>query len=237
MAYGLVIFSSFYDAESNDEVCEENLGSIVTVQNTAGRRQTGNYGYVHTYYITGSQAIGPPTQGVITDTNIFVFSFAAGVDVAPNTETKLLVRKVSSTVYGHVKIGTDRLLRFYDKNDRQVGPASMTAIPTTGMQEVVIVFDGKTLSTVYIKVYFGDTEELAFDTGVTPANFWNDSNGQFFLGDSNNVGNKGFVLYSDDFIMRSSATANDAPHITAYPRLRGVGQMMTPPDSNATGDD
>ena len=236
MAYSLVTFWNFFDAESNDTTCEKHLGTNVAVQNTAGRQQTGSYGYSSNYNLTGSQVIGPGVQGVITATNIFVLSFAAGVDAAPSATAPIFVRKVSSSYYNHIILGTDRSLRFYDKNGNQVGSASITVIPTTGMQEVVVVFDGTTLSTVYIKVYFGDTEELAFDTGKTPDNFWDTSNGEFYFGDPNNGSDKNFVLYSDDVVIRSSSTAGDAPHLIAYPRLRGAGGITTPPTSVGTYD-
>ena len=224
MAFTLRTFWAFQDGESGDNTCERYLGTNVVV--TTSRKQTGTYGYSHDYTLTGSQAIGSTTQGQISGGRHLVVSFAAGVSAAPSAAANLFVRKVSDTYYNHVTIGTDRKLRFYDKGGNQVGSASTTLIPTTGVQEVHIVFDGMTLSTVYIKVYFGGTEELAFDTGLSWANFFDEGVGEFYLGDPNNTSDKGFVLYSDDVVIMESFVAGDAVHLTNYPRLRGIGRQI-----------
>ena len=240
MAYSIfdsVNYRGFGDAESGDKTCENNLTDNGFVQNTSGRQQTGSYGYRHDYTQLGSNFV-TTGQRIPTATDIVVLSFAAGVDAAPNAAGPIFGFRDAggALTYNHITLGTDRKLRFYDKNGTQVGPASTTLIPTTGMQEVHIVFDGKTLSTVYIKVYFGGTEELAFDTGITPANFWCLNQGFFFLGAFGNNTNKNFTLYTDDFIVRVSSTASDAPHLTAYPRLRGEGGNSTQPTSMGAYD-
>src|SRR3990167_1328385 len=155
-----------------------------------------------------------------------------GLSAAPSSEITLIVDAVGNKLVG---IGTDRKLYFYDKGGTQRGSASTTLIPTAGLQEITIFWDGLTLSTVWISVFFGASEELAFDTGVSYVNFFGNIVNQLDWGEILAAGtNRRAQLFADDLYGNRTTTAGDAPHLVAYPRHRGNGLIATPPDSEGT---
>jgi len=227
---------NYHSAEAQDLIAEAGLGySNLSIQST--RVATGARGFAHDYTTSGSPRIGP-SPGFPAAGELIAVSMFAGVDVAPTLEGSLwcLWEDSPAAVYRHIRVGTDRKVRIYDKNGVQRGPTSTTTIPTNaigGMREIVVFFDGLTLSTVWVSVFFDGVEELAFDTTLSWGNFF--ATGAFIgngYGDQTvPAGGYGFTLYTDDLATKRSVTAGDAPHLTAYPRLRGNGQMQTPPTS------
>lgn len=231
-----------YSAEIDDKDAA-NISSyvgVVAVTRQTTRVQTGAAGYDFDLSVNANRAVLAAARNLTLPGFVEVFQGYFGLDTAPTIATTLLC--VSSAATGttadfakFVEIGTDRKLRCYDKTGAQVGPTSTTLIPTTGLQEVTIVVNKLTLSTVYISVFFGGTEELAFDTGLTTANMFGQQ--YLFWGEPLGAANRGCHLYADDMTSRLTSTAADATHITAYPKFNIYGGVnLTSAGSYAAWD-
>lgn len=230
-------------AEPNDVTTERVGGGTppaISIQST--RVQSGTYGFkfphdgsilgnlvIQTYYDTALFSNDPRTA-------LWVLSGALGVSAAPSANIEIANIEIGANIYKMLWIDTNKKLRVSDYLGNLLNDASkMTAIPTTGMQEFHVVIDPLTLSTVYIKIYEDGVEKDAFDTGLTPTQFFS-SNTSATVGwrwGGNGI-NLGFIYYGDDLSVRFSTAAGDAPHLVAYPRFRGVGGSTTPPTSSGT---
>lgn len=228
----------YLNAGESQDAKTEGIQGNITIQSSYV--QTGTRGFDFNYTATGASYL---PANVFFGTQILVVSGALGVDTPPTSEMGVFTDLDFGEGGGHkryIRIGTDRKIKIYDKNGIQRGPSSTTLIPimppypSNTLQEFHVVFDGLTLPTVFVKVYFGGTEELAFDTGLSPSNFFaTGSNTQPNFGDGP-ASSLGAHMYADDLVARSSSLASDAPHLIAYPRLKGNGGMQTPPTSNGT---
>jgi hypothetical protein len=232
-------------AEQGGKVADtsyEDIDSAISLHGFFSRVQTGTRGFAidykiigggddHNRFIDGSETIAQ------SDNHIIACSFSVGLDAAPTTEIGIIGRALVTGLQSpeYVRIGTDRKIRIYDKDGVQRGDATASLIPTSGFQEVVVIFDWITLSTVWVVVFFGTTEELAFDTTVSPDDFfdWRSSSTTFRFGGEPQV-DSGCVAYLDDLVMRDSTVAGDAPHLTAYPRLRINGGRQQKSDANGS---
>lgn len=235
MTYGVQLFDGFHDAESQDDDAEQ-VGNLILVQNTSGRQQTGDYGFSFVYSVlsSGDVRMHPGVGAVLSVDRIIAVSAAWGLSTAPSKNIGIFGRNATSSVE-FVQINPNRQLEFFDQNGTLLA-TSTTTIPTTGMQEVHIFYDVLTTGHVFVKVYFGATEELAFDTGQSQSEFFDEGVGTWFFGGQFSGGNAGAVLYGDDLVIRLSTTAGDAPHSTDYPRMRGIGGISDqPPDADGTG--
>lgn len=223
-------FGWFHSGESQDATCEQ-LPANMVLQTT--RTQTGSRGFQHTLSTNNAQARLDGLYGVNDGSTLIACSGAIGLSAAPSSEMMLIHHSTNN--HKVVSIGTDRKLYFYANNGAQVGTASTNTIPTTGLQEVTIFFDGITLSTVWISVFFGTTQDISFDTGYSWADFFHGSIGQLYWGENLSGGvNRGADLFTDDLYIAKSSTAGDAPHLTAYPRPRGNGLANIATSSEGT---
>lgn len=233
----------FYTGESQGDACEQAPNSGASqIAATNAIAQTGNYciGFPTTSasakaWLRGSYHATAAAQ------YIDVLSGAFAVTAAPTTPIELVTSTTGATLPDvansyYVTIGTDRKIRIYDGIGNQHGTASTTLIPLSSggsMQEMHIVFDGLTLSTVYVKVYFGATEELAFNTGKVYEDFFAGGANRYLYWGEVPPSGRGATLYGDDLYMRRSDDSAEAPHLVRYPRFRGNGSIdATPPAAN-----
>ena len=225
----------FHSGESRDVVTEK-LPANMILQTT--RTQTGSRGFQHTLSTNNAQASLPGVTGINEfgkSWSLVGCSGAIGLSAAPSSEMMLLFNIGYSPVKKVVTIGTDRKLYFYAQDGTQVGTATTNTIPTTGLQEVTILFDAATTGIVWITVFFGTTQDVSFSTGYTYASFFGVFVGGLSWGEDLSGGvNRGADLFTDDLYIRRSETAGDAPHLSAYPRPRGNGLANIVPDSEGT---
>lgn len=164
-------------------------------------------------------------QAASTGFKLLAFRAYLGLDAAPSSEAALMYAKGGATaapVSGGITmvgISTGRALKFYDETGT-LHATSTTLIPTTGLQEVTIIYDGHTLSTVWLHVIFGTTLEISLNTGVSWDTFWPaTTDPAIYLGEALPAANRGCHIYADDVTSERSQSSGDAPHLVAYPRL------------------
>lgn len=228
-----------HSAEWDDldaDLITHNLG-IANVSTTNARSQTGSRCYALDLNGASKRALLHQLPARASSGQMKYLSCAVGLDVAPSSEMALVYAAAFTPSpppahHRHVRIGTDRKLRFYDKNNIQRGPASTGVIPTAGLQELCIAFDGLTLSTLWINVAFGTTWEAGFDTGITWADFFTDSRTLFWGDYLSAAEDRGCTLFIDDGVGQTTADSAEVPHIRQYERWRVNGAMR--PDGNGT---
>jgi len=238
VAWDLFYYKAFaysFEEDDKDAFTISQLVGVVNVTRQTSRVQTGAAGGDFDYSVNGNRPVlRTGALGELTDTTadrqVILRRGYFGLDVAPTSEAALLYISTDSTgVSGGTKLlcfGTDRKLRWYDKNGNQVGDASTTLLPTAGLQELTITINKATLSTVWLSLKFGTgaSEELAFDTGLTVTQMFA-TLGYLFWGEALGAGvNRGCHLYVDDLTSRNGAVA-ESPHLVAYPRLNIYGSV------------
>jgi len=145
------------------------------------------------------------------------------VDAGISSDIGLLTDGAQADTKKWLRIAAaDRKIKVCDYlGNIKASSTSQVSTNTAALTEIVAIFDVKTLSTVWVAVVIDGTEEIALDTGMTPAQF---GLGGVAFGDWSAAGsNMGAKLYSRYVIMRNTTTAGDAPHVAAYPRLKGAG--------------
>lgn len=221
-----------YGGEHNDKDAENAsvFMGVVDVSSSTTRVQTGARGNEHNLVGVSKKAVLQGGRALASTPAILVCSAAGGLSAAPAQAMGLLVGHTNegsaigtSGLKKLVQIGTDRLLRFYSAQavSTQVGWPSVTAIPTTGLQELMVVYDGLSHTTMWIHCAIGTAWELSFDTGLSWSAFWGGGTINVFWGDyTDGSTDHNVTLFTDDLIIANSTTAGDAPHLIAYPRLR-----------------
>jgi len=155
---------------------------------------------------------------------IGVVSAHIAVDAGISSDIGLLTDAAQASTKKWLRIAaSDRKIKICDYlGNIKASSTSQVSTNTAALTEVVAIFDAKTLSTVWVALVIDGTEEIALDTGLTPAQFANATADGF--GDWSAAGsNMGAKLYSRYAISRYTTTAGDAPHVAAYPRLKGAG--------------
>lgn len=247
MSYSIVDTIA-YSGESNDAQTER-LDTYLsgTTSNTVSTlfAQTGSRCEALDLSTNGNRAI--LLAGTLSvQGGIYAISMGVAVSTAPTSELGLVTGATATSgpsvgtasTRSYVRIGTDRKLYLYDKAGSPiVGGVSTSLVPTSGsMLEVAIFYDGLTNPiNTWIKMYVNGVEELAFATGQPIGNIFS-SLDYLFFGESLAAGtNRGCTPYVDDALITYSAVANDAPHITAYPRIRVAGCMTADAQGTLNG--
>ena len=219
-----------YSGEGDDKdfVTTSNRVGVVNVSRQTSRVQTGAGGLDFDLTTNGNRAVLFATN-ITASANIYVYRGYFGLDTAPTSEMALIYGSLTSTGASggesYVTIGTDRKLRLYDKSANLLLTSTAT-IPTTGLQEVTIIIDCKTLATVWVSFIFGATEDSYVDTGRTVSNMFTAGSESIFWGEAlDGSTNRGCHLYADDLTSRYTDQAGDAPHTVAYPRLNIYGAV------------
>lgn len=163
----------------------------------------------HYYSLSGDTLAG----------RIHVFSGLIRLSAAPTSDIALITDGSDRLI----RINTDRRIEIYDRNGNLLHTGSHQ-ISTTALERVTVFFDHATLSTVWVVCVIEDVEDFAFDSGLTPSEFWT---GDFRAGDT--LGSRGADLFGDDFARFHTDIAGDAPHLVRFPKFVGVGGYMRPP--------
>ena len=216
------------------------IGAVNVTPSTA-RPNTGSYGNDHDLSVNSNKGclrwgtIGNAASGY----KLIALSGFFGVDAAPSAAAGL--GYFSGTDAGTpasggkplLETGTDRLVRIYDKNFNQVGPAVPAQIPTAGLLEVQAFFDALSWNTVYVWVFIGGIERVAFDTGRSWDDFFDAaSNNALYCGEALPASNRGIHLFSDDVVAERSLSAADSPWKAQYIRPR-----VSEPQNPTAGDE
>lgn len=216
-----------YSGEWNDADGENisNIMGVVDVAPSTARFNTGLRS--NAFDLVGISKKALQVTGSLGSAGKLIMKQAfVGLSAAPASEMALVSAHgnygASASFSGlnrHLRIGTDRKVRAYDKNGVQSGTASTTLIPIAGLQQITLALDGLTLSTVWISVAFGTSWELFFDTGLTWPQFF--FNRTLYWGDAVDAAtNRNVTLYIDDATYQESTDPLDVPHLTQYPDYR-----------------
>src|SRR3990167_8095949 len=216
-----------HSGETQDATAEQ-LPSGVVLQTL--RTQTGVRGFQHNLDVSANPCALQVLSGFGVDSGLVAAHCAIGLDVAPSSEIILW----HNLGVKFAAIGIDRKIYLYTRDGTVIG-TSTTLIPTAGLQELYIFWDGLTQERVWISVFFGATQELALDSGRTFTNFSGGGVGELKFCENLAAGtNRGCKLYSDDIYARKSPTAGDATDLTGYPRVRIHGAAQQMPTSEGT---
>lgn len=211
-----------------------------TISRSTAWPQTGAGCVAYDQTTNGNKAISLASASLLfTTASVTAFSFAAAVSATPSSAAGLLYHyattgAVASGGKRYIRVETDLKLGICDKNGNLLGK-SATAVPSGASgtpQEFSVIFDGLTLPSVFVTIFAGDAVDTAFDTGLSWATMFDTSaNGSLWWGEYlDGSTNRGCSLFIDDGLIRRSTTASDAPHSTAYPRVR-----VSEPVNSTTG--
>ncbi len=157
--------------------------------------------------------------------------FSAGVSRgASQTQEIGLITDGTQLGHRYAALDTGGGIRIYNKSG-QLRAVAAGQISSTTAKSVAIVFDGLTLSTVWVSIVVNGTEVASFDT----LNTWTQ---MFDTTKVLSVGeylpptyNPNTILYVDDVVLETSYTASDAPHLVQYPAFKISGGATTPATS------
>lgn len=224
-----------------DTLAVSVYSAVGAISRSTSWPQTGAGCVAHDQTTNGNKAISPLSIEFFTTAGIRPFSFAAAVSATPSSAAGVLYHypasgAVASGGKRYIRVETDLKLGIYDKLDRLLGK-SITTVPSGASgtpQEFTVVFDGLTLSTVWVTIYAGDAVDIAFDTGRVWADVFDTTNqGAIWWGEYLDAGvNHGCTVFIDDGFTTRSTTAGDAPHLAAVPRFR----VTEPVDSTTVGN-
>ncbi len=220
--------SRFYGASSGDLLQALALGATTAVKSidvSASYYNTGPYGYVAHYDIPGGDCsldLGRPMH-MDASGAVYVLRGYFGVSASPTSGLGVLGAGARGS-QSYLRVLPDRTLQVFDKTGVARTPATVTAIPTGGaLQEVTVVIDCITLSTVWIAIAMGTAWEVAYDTGLGRSAMFDEA-AVLCLGEYLATGvSRSADLYFDDVSWRFTSSAADAPHLVAYPRTKVNG--------------
>ena len=225
-----------FDTDDADWNTVSAIVGTVTVPRQTTRTQTGAGGGDVDLTTNGNKGVVRLIQ--VGNTQNTVITGYWSVDAAPSSEAAVIYGSTAGSAAGgksYVTIGTDRKVRFYDKNANLVGSASTTLVPTAGLQQFTIEYNCLTLSTVWITLWLAETEELSFDTGLSLANFFTNGDWLFF-GEHLGAFNRGCHIYFDDLVPLITGTEADSGYATAIPIPHIYGNGNPDTGTAGTGD-
>ena len=222
----------FHSFEGIGVTSEKIVGNGVTV---ATHKFTGDRGLKLDYTLAGeAQVVSEGQVNMSATAEIIVVSFACSVSASPAAVAPVWADLDFGEGGGdkyYIAIETDRTIGIYDKNHVRLGKSTGTVNASAVMKDIVVGFDGKTLSTVWVWIYIEGTEDTAFDTGLT----WGDmfatgANTITYFGKKTVGSVPNMQLYLDNTVEERSTDGTDALDQTQYPRLKARGSMWMPPD-------